>query len=155
LQTPVGTIEITSTLTALVSVKFLIDKTFPVISSRSTEILDAAIIQLGEYFNLKRQKFELPLLAEVTDFQIKVWNRISEISFVKTKTYGELANALGSMKLTRAVGTANGSNPIPVIIPCHRVIGSNGKLTGYSGGLWRKQWLLEHEASNKKLPFIF
>jgi methylated-DNA-[protein]-cysteine S-methyltransferase len=155
LRTPIGVLEITTTSTSLVSVNFLIDKTFPVISSGSTEILNASIFQLEEYFSRKRQMFDLPIIAEGTYFQIKVWNKVSEVSFGKTKTYGELAKELGSLTLTRAVGTANGSNPIPIIIPCHRVIGSNGKLTGYSGGLWRKQWLLEHEASNKKLQFIF
>jgi len=85
------------------------------------------------------------LQPEGTDFQKAVWQQLAAIPYGQTASYGDIARALGNPQAVRAVGAANGQNPISIIIPCHRVIGSNGKLTGYGGGLWRKEWLLEHE----------
>jgi methylated-DNA-[protein]-cysteine S-methyltransferase len=104
--------------------------------------------QLDEYFNRNRKTFDLPTDLQGTDFQKKVWNELLKIPFGKTLSYKELALKLGDIKAIRAVAAANGANPVSIIVPCHRVIGSNGSLTGYAGGLWRKQWLLEHESSN-------
>lgn len=101
--------------------------------------------QLGEYFKGKRQKFSVPLLVEGTDFQKAVWRQLQKIPFGQTASYGDVARAVGSPKAFRAVGNANNKNPIPLIIPCHRVIGSDGKLVGFGGGIWRKEWLLDHE----------
>lgn len=102
--------------------------------------------QLIQYFNGQRRQFELPLDQPGTDFQQGVWNELVQIPFGKTISYLELARRIGDTKATRAVANANGKNNIAIIVPCHRVIGSNKELVGYAGGLWRKKWLLEHEA---------
>ena len=103
------------------------------------------IKQLDEYFAGKRRVFDLDLAPEGTEFQQSVWQALTEIPYGETWSYGQLAQHIGKPKASRAVGAANGINPIPVIIPCHRVIGADGSLTGYSGGLWRKQRLIELE----------
>jgi methylated-DNA-[protein]-cysteine S-methyltransferase len=105
--------------------------------------------QLTEYFEGRRQKFSIPLVLEGTDFQKAVWRQLQKIPFGKTASYGDVARAVGSPRAFRAVGNANNKNPIPLIIPCHRVIGSDGKLVGFGGGIWRKEWLLEHEQSQR------
>ncbi|MBL7724124.1 MAG: methylated-DNA--[protein]-cysteine S-methyltransferase [Chitinophagaceae bacterium] len=102
--------------------------------------------QLIQYFNGQRRQFELPLNQHGTNFQQGVWNELVQIPFGKTISYLELARRIGDTKATRAVANANGKNNIAIIVPCHRVIGSNRELIGYAGGLWRKKWLLEHEA---------
>jgi methylated-DNA-[protein]-cysteine S-methyltransferase len=101
--------------------------------------------QLSEYFSGKRLKFELPLKFNGTEFQLRVWNALTEIPFGETRTYSQLARHIGNPAACRAVGLANGKNPIAVIVPCHRVIGADGSLTGFGGGLPRKEWLLGHE----------
>jgi len=106
---------------------------------------DPVARQLAEYFSGKRTTFDLPLAPRGTPFQLDVWNALREIAYGDTISYAELARRIGKPSAVRAVGAANGANPIPVIIPCHRVIGSNGTLTGYGGGIERKQWLLAHE----------
>ena len=110
------------------------------------EVLGAATVQLAEYFAGERRVFDLPLRAAGTAFQKAVWEQLAAIPWGTTTTYGAIATALG-MPLTasRAVGAANGANPISIIVPCHRVIGSNNDLVGYAGGRWRKKWLLEME----------
>ncbi|WP_348675504.1 methylated-DNA--[protein]-cysteine S-methyltransferase [uncultured Abyssibacter sp.] len=102
--------------------------------------------QLDEYFAGERTDFDLPLAGEGTAFQQTVWAALCDIAFGHTESYGELASRIGAPTASRAVGMANGRNPISIIVPCHRVIGANGSLTGYGGGLERKQWLLAHEA---------
>jgi methylated-DNA-[protein]-cysteine S-methyltransferase len=104
-----------------------------------------AIEQMIEYFNGKRRTFELPVYQHGTTFQEKVWSELLNIRFGKTISYMDLAKKLGDPKSIRAAATTNGKNNICIIIPCHRVIGSNNNLVGYSGGLWRKKWLLAHE----------
>ncbi len=105
------------------------------------------IQQLDEYFNGRRKVFNLLLDAEGTDFQLRIWKLLQDIPFGKTLSYLELARISGDIKAVRAVGHANGQNKLNIVVPCHRVIGSNQKLVGYGGGLWRKEWLLKHEAS--------
>ena len=112
--------------------------------------MEDCVFQLQEYFDGKRKAFDIKLNPEGTDFQKKVWNRLLEILYGKTLSYLELSKQLGDVKAIRAVANANGKNPIWIIIPCHRVIGSDGSLTGYAGGLSRKQWLLEHESPYKQ-----
>jgi methylated-DNA-[protein]-cysteine S-methyltransferase len=107
--------------------------------------------QIEEYFKQERMIFNLPLDLKGTDFQIKVWNELLKIPFGKTITYKELSLRLGNIKAIRAVGSANGANPVSIIVPCHRVIGSDGSLTGYAGGLWRKKWLLDFEREEQEL----
>jgi methylated-DNA-[protein]-cysteine S-methyltransferase len=104
--------------------------------------------QLDEYFAGRRRVFELPLAAEGTEFQRMVWRELSRIPYGETCSYGEIARRVGRPAASRAVGAANGRNPISIIVPCHRVIGSTGALTGYGGGESRKRWLLEHEATS-------
>jgi methylated-DNA-[protein]-cysteine S-methyltransferase len=108
-------------------------------------ILKNTVKQLKEYFAGKRQQFELPISFQGTDFQIQAWQALCDIPYGETISYGEQAQRLGDKNKARAVGLANGMNPISIIVPCHRVIGSNGKLTGFGGGLSCKAWLLEHE----------
>lgn len=110
-----------------------------------SELEDCAI-QLKAYFKSERKQFHLKLNPQGTDFQKKVWDKLLEIPYGKTISYLELSKQLGDIKAIRAVANANGKNPIWIIIPCHRVIGSDGSLTGYAGGLHRKQWLLDHES---------
>lgn len=111
----------------------------------SPSLLRRCATHLDEYFAGWRRTFQLPLQPEGTPFQHSVWNALQKISFGKTKTYRQLAQELGNVKSIRAVGLANGKNQIAIIIPCHRIIGANGNLTGYRGGLGRKKWLLDHE----------
>jgi methylated-DNA-[protein]-cysteine S-methyltransferase len=101
--------------------------------------------QLGEYFAGRRTSFDIPIDLKGTPFQISVWRTLLLIPYGSTWSYGKVASQIGRPKASRAVGGANHSNPISIIVPCHRVIGENGKLTGYGGGIWRKKWLLEHE----------
>jgi methylated-DNA-[protein]-cysteine S-methyltransferase len=108
-------------------------------------ILKLAVIQLDEYFAGQRDKFNLPLAAEGTPFQQSVWQALQQIRFGTSASYLDIAKTINNPKAVRAVGAANGKNPLSIIVPCHRVIGSNGKLTGYAGGLDRKLWLLSHE----------
>jgi len=107
--------------------------------------LEDAVYQLQEYFQGKRQTFDLTLNPQGTDFQMRVWEALREIPYGRTWSYLELAKRLGEAKAVRAVAAANGKNPLWVVVPCHRVIGSNGDLIGYAGGLARKKWLLDHE----------
>ncbi len=115
----------------------------------SNEFTKAAIQQIGEYFAGTRTAFDVPLHAPGTDFQQRVWAQLREIPYGEIRSYGELAAAMHEPKAVRAVGTANGMNRIAIMIPCHRVIGADGALTGYGGGLWRKDWLLKHEQEHK------
>ena len=115
------------------------------ITKKIPKALQAAAQQLTEYFEGNRNTFDFPLNPQGTDFQKKVWKALLEIPFGKTTSYQDLSIKLGDVKAIRAVASANGKNPLWVVVPCHRVIGSDGSLTGYAGGLWRKKWLLEHE----------
>lgn len=114
------------------------------------EDLQEAVHQLKEYFAGERENFDLKINPEGTDFQKKVWQLLLEIPFGKTSSYFDLSKEFGNTKAIRAVAAANGKNPLWIIVPCHRVIGSDGSLTGYAGGLWRKKWLLEHEQPEKQ-----
>lgn len=115
------------------------------ISEQIPAVLQEAVSQLMAYFEGKRTTFDFKLNPKGTEFQQKIWNGLLEIPFGKTISYLELSKKLGDVKAIRAVASANGKNPLWIVIPCHRVIGTDGSLTGYAGGLWRKKWLLEHE----------
>lgn len=114
-------------------------------SISGSAVIDEAVRQLRAYFAGKLTRFDLPLNPEGTPFQLEVWRELQKIPYGKVISYGELASRIGRPKASRAVGAANGSNPIPIVIPCHRVIGSNGKMTGYGGGIWIKEELLKLE----------
>ncbi len=153
-QSPLGTMQIEASESVMVSAKFLSDE----ISEKQnqsvgSEIIANTIAQLTEYFAGERKQFDLPILFTGTDFQEKVWSELLKIPYGETITYAQLADRLGARELTRAVGNANGNNPLAIIVPCHRVIGSQNELVGYAGGLWRKQWLLEHEGSQLLIPW--
>ena len=115
------------------------------IQNATIDPLPAAARQLKEYFAGKRREFDLPLRMQGTEFQQRVWRELTKIPFGETRSYGQLAKRLNNPNGSRAVGLANGRNPIAVIVPCHRVIGADGSLTGFGGGLDRKEWLLTHE----------
>jgi methylated-DNA-[protein]-cysteine S-methyltransferase len=115
------------------------------VEDSEAEPLAATVLQLGEYFAGARRSFDLPLRLAGTPFQQRVWQELTEIPFGETWSYGQLARRIGNPNASRAVGLANGRNPISILVPCHRVIGANGTLTGYGGGLERKEWLLAHE----------
>ena len=105
-----------------------------------------AVTELNDYFQGKRTHFDFKLNPKGTEFQQKVWQALLEIPYGKTCSYMDLSKKLGDVKAIRAVASANGKNPLWIVVPCHRVIGTDGSLTGYAGGLWRKKWLLEHES---------
>lgn len=107
--------------------------------------LAKAVLQLQEYFDGTRTEFTFKLNPKGTDFQQKVWQELLQIPYGKTVSYMDITKKLGDVKAIRAVASANGKNPLWIVVPCHRVIGTDGSLTGYAGGLWRKKWLLEHE----------
>ena len=115
------------------------------ITTEIPEIFNEVISQLQDYFDGKRKEFTFTINPTGTKFQKKVWQELLQIPFGKTCSYLDLSKKLGDIKAIRAVAAANGKNPLWIVIPCHRVIGSDGSLTGYAGGLWRKKWLLEHE----------
>ncbi|MGB0523365.1 MAG: methylated-DNA--[protein]-cysteine S-methyltransferase [Flammeovirgaceae bacterium] len=144
-QTPLGWLQIIGTATSIESVQFH-DEAPSDQSLFIPKILQNCQIQLEEYLTGKRNYFDnLPLAPQGSIFQQSVWKQLQGIPFGKTTSYLQIAQQLGDRNAVRAVGAANGNNPIAIIIPCHRVIGSDGSLTGYAGGLWRKRWLLEHE----------
>ncbi|HUM52914.1 MAG TPA: methylated-DNA--[protein]-cysteine S-methyltransferase [Chitinophagales bacterium] len=154
LQTPIGLIEIKANDEHILSVLFLDDNRI-LDENSENEISLIGKQQLEDYFANKRSMFDLPLFFASTEFQQKVWLQLQTIPFGKTISYLQLALDLGDEKCIRAAASANGKNPFAIVVPCHRVIGKDGSLTGYAGGLWRKQWLLEHEGNLKKQTTLF
>ena len=159
-QTPLGWIEIQASDDAVTSVVFSGKQgTEERNSKAASAILTECVNQLDGYFNGRLLKFDLPVKQEGTLFQQNVWSVLTGIPFGKTVSYGDVAKKLNNPQAVRAVGAANGKNKVWIIVPCHRVIGANGSLTGYAGGISRKKWLLEHEAkivsgSRPKLDFF-
>jgi methylated-DNA-[protein]-cysteine S-methyltransferase len=145
INSPLGFLLVKSNGQAITEVSFS-EKDIP--EQNECEVLAACRQQLEDYLSGKRMTFDLPLSPEGTPFQQKVWLELQKIPYGETITYMDLAVRLGDPKCIRAAGTANGRNPIAIIIPCHRVIGAGNKLTGYAGGLWRKKLLLELEMKN-------
>ena len=125
------------------------------ISAEIPAVLKEAVSQFHDYFDGKRTNFSFKLNPKGTEFQQKVWQALLEIPFGKTCSYMDLSKKLGDIKAIRAVASANGKNPLWIAVPCHRVIGTDGSLTGYAGGLWRKKWLLEHENPSRKQELLF
>lgn len=152
LESPMGVLLLTSDARSLTGLYLKDQKHYPEISqawcAAELEVFTQTQQQLAEYFASQRQDFDLPIAAQGTAFQQQVWQHLRTIPFGETISYGALAQRIGQPQASRAVGAANGRNPISIIVPCHRVIASNGKMTGYAGGIERKQWLLEHEALN-------
>lgn len=143
-QSPIGVVEITGDTAGIYSLDFVES---PRYVSAPSPILEEAQSQLSAYFEGALKRFDLPLVLQGTEFQQLVWRQVLKIPFGFFASYQEVATAISRPRATRAVGAANGKNPISIIVPCHRVIGSDGSLTGYGGGLWRKEWLLRHEGT--------
>ncbi|GGB77953.1 methylated-DNA--protein-cysteine methyltransferase [Flavobacterium suaedae] len=143
IKTPLGTTAIKGDTQGIIKITVL-DENVPESDTIPVELKEA-VTQLKEYFAGSRNHFTFKLNPQGTDFQKRVWNALLEIPFGTTTTYQKLSVKLGDVKAIRAVASANGKNPLWIVVPCHRVIGSDGSLTGYAGGLWRKKWLLEHE----------
>ncbi len=142
-KSPIGAIEILGTKEGIVSVNFVEGRVRS--DAKIPRVITACRKQIDEYFRGKRKKFSLNLLLHGTDFQKSVWQRLLKVPHGKTASYGAIAKFIRSPNAFRAVGNANNKNPIAIVVPCHRIVGSNGNLVGYGGGLWRKLWLLEHE----------
>ncbi len=145
-QSPIGVLEIAGTNEGIYSILFT-EQEKPVnnIKEDLPKVLVDCYDQLDEYFKGERTSFTFPYRSEGTDFQKKVWNALTSIPYAQTGSYRDIAVSIGNEKAVRAVGSANGKNKLSIVVPCHRIIGSSGKLTGYAGGLWRKEWLLQHE----------
>jgi methylated-DNA-[protein]-cysteine S-methyltransferase len=142
LATPLGWLEIRGDQEGVSGISFVsqAEELLPVPAS-----LRCCVGQLKEYFAGERRTFQLPVLLLGTPFQLKVWQSLRQIPFGRTATYGEIARSIGSLQAARAVGQASHANPLVIVVPCHRLIGANGDLTGFGGGLWRKRWLLDFE----------
>ena len=145
IDSPLGPLRLVADGDALTGV-YLPRQPAPEAPEARAPVLARAAAQLAEYFAGARRDFDIPLAPRGTDFQQRVWRELTRIPCGQTRTYGELARALDAPTASRAVGAANGKNPISILVPCHRVIGGSGALTGYAGGLDAKRWLLEHEA---------
>ncbi len=145
LESPIGPIEIIGSDQGIYQVNFLSSPIKGV--SKPPETLLRCRDELDRYFKGRTKVFSVPVVLEGTAFQKGVWNELKNIPYGTTASYGAIAEAIGRPKAARAVGQANHNNPVAVIIPCHRVIGSQGKLVGYGSGLWRKEWLLKHEGA--------
>ena len=141
--TPLGDLRVVATDSAVIEVAFI--EAQDVRPDNTNTVVDEALLQLKQYFARQRQDFDLPLGAKGTEFRKLVWQQLCQLPYGQTVSYSDIANAIGNDKAVRAVGAANGANPIAIVVPCHRVIGKNGTLTGYAGGLNRKQWLLDFE----------
>lgn len=145
---PIGKIKISSDESSITGLDF-VDENEEKSDENQPGVLKEALVQLDEYFNGKRKEFDIKLKISGTEFQNKVWRELINVPYGETRTYKDIAEAVNNSKACRAVGGANNKNKIAIIIPCHRIIGSSGTLTGYAGGLWRKEWLLQHENKNK------
>lgn len=151
-NSPVGTLEIKSSAEAIHAILFVNAWKGPKLNEAEIKhdagsaVVHTCTTQLDEYFAGRRRVFDFPFSQEGTPFQQKIWNALPGIPFGKTISYLELSKRTGNVKAIRAVGTTNGKNQLCIVVPCHRVIGANGSLVGYGGDLWRKKWLLDHEA---------
>lgn len=146
-ESPIGLIEISGTDDAVRSLDFVEERRD---GCHSKRVVDQAMKEMKEYFEGNRQQFEVPLDLRGTPFQRAVWRELLKIPYGSTASYGDIARAIGNPKAVRAVGGANHRNPVALIVPCHRVIGSDGSMTGYGSGIWRKEWLLKHEGKRCK-----
>ncbi len=142
-KSPIGTAKIEGNIDGITSIT-VIDEVIETSKNIPTDLQDC-VLQLDEFFKGNRKNFNLKLNPKGTEFQKKVWEALQNVPYGKTRTYLEQSKVIGNVKAIRAVASANGKNPIWIVIPCHRIIGTDGSLIGYAGSLWRKKWLLEHE----------
>ena len=154
-NSPIGQIKLSFDNESLISLSFL-DETIETKPQTVSLFEQNCISQLDLYFSGESKTFEIPTSPSGTDFQKQVWSELQNVAFGETISYEALSKRIGNVKAIRAVANANACNPLLLLIPCHRIIGKNGSLTGYAGGLWRKQWLLEHESKSigKQLNFF-
>ena len=143
-DTPLGKMEITANEDAVLSIHF-VDKVQPV---KRNAVTDLARQQMLEYFAGERETFDLPMAPEGTEFQRMVWRALTQVAYGETCSYADIANRINKPKAVRAVGAANGKNPMTIVVPCHRIVGSDGSLTGYASGTDKKAWLLNHESQS-------
>jgi methylated-DNA-[protein]-cysteine S-methyltransferase len=141
-DSPIGLIEIAGTSTAVIALNFVAERCREVASH---SLVAEAVRQVDEYFDGNRREFDIEMALEGTDFQQQVWRQLRTVPYGCVASYQDIARGVGRPAAVRAVGAANGRNPIAIMVPCHRIIGKNGHLVGYSSGLWRKEWLLKHE----------
>ena len=144
IETPIGLVEVLASNEVILSVLF-VDKAK---QENTNNLTDIAVLQLGEYFNGDRQQFDLPLSFQGTEFQNNVWQALLDVGYGKTSSYKSIAEKIENPRAVRAVGAANGKNPLTIVVPCHRIIGANGSLTGYAFGTNKKAWLLDHESKH-------
>lgn len=147
IQSPLGITKIVGDAEGISVISILSEGN---ITAEIPKNLKECVSQLQEYFEGRRTEFDFRINPQGTEFQQKVWQELLNIPFGKTLSYLDLSKKLGDVKAIRAVASANGRNPLWIVVPCHRVIGTDGSLTGYAGGLWRKKWLLEHESPSKQ-----
>ena len=152
---PIGSIQVVALENSIIELKFIDQSSEKAIIDSQSSIIQECVEQLAEYFNGSRNSFDLELSPEGSEFEKHVWSELSKIPYGSTISYEELAIRLGDIKKIRAAAHANGNNPIPIVIPCHRVIGKDGSLVGYASGLQRKEWLLSHEGAIAKQFSIF
>lgn len=149
IHTEIGPLRLAASIDGLTAIEFdaPLDDASPLGASATgaVNVLRKAIDQIERYFKGTLTHFTVPLAPVGTDIQVRVWDQLRRIPYASTTTYGAIARSLGDPNATRAVGLANGRNPLPIIIPCHRVIGADGSMTGFGGGIERKKWLLDHE----------
>lgn len=146
-SSPIGTICIQAIDKGITNIDFINDNISDIKMNHTNSVIQQCIIELEEYFSGIRKIFDVELIINGTEFRKKIWNELLKIPYGTTKSYKDIATLVGNPNAVRAVGGANHNNKISVIIPCHRVIGANGSLTGYGGELWRKEWLLKHEGA--------
>ena len=149
-KSPLGPIEIIGSQDSIIALDF-VEEMLPE-DGELTFCVKECLKQIDEYFRGDRREFFLNLQPVGTDFQKSVWRQLEKIPYGKTTSYGKIADVIGKPNASRAVGSANGKNPIAIIVPCHRVIGSDGSLTGYGGGVWRKRWLIGFERGEVQPP---
>lgn len=142
MPSPLGLIELVADERGISSLEFVNAPRYDTVWSAPIEL---AFAQLDEYFSGQRREFDLPLGLRGSPFEMRVWEQLCKIPYGQTVSYGDVARAIGNPRAARAVGLAVGKNPLAIVVPCHRVIGRDGKLVGYGGELWRKAWLLKHE----------
>lgn len=144
-ESPIGLIMIEAKDEKIIRVSFVEAAT---LSEKCSPMLEKAKKQMGEYFEGKRKAFDLPMAFEGTEFEKKVFKALTEVDYGNVASYKDIAIKVGHNKAYRAIGGTNHKNKLAIIVPCHRIIGSNGKMTGYASGIWRKTWLLDHEQKN-------
>ncbi len=143
-ESPIGLVEIAGSSEGITGLKFVESRREGVTAS---PVVEAASLQISDYFSGRRKTFDMDIMLRGTAFQVSVWRQLVEVPFGETASYKDIAEGIGNRRAVRAVGAANGRNPVSIVVPCHRIIGNDGSLTGYGGGLWRKEWLLRHEGA--------